>query len=163
MAAYGVDAEHVIRHRDVYDVATAEGWGSGKWVDPGKACPAWYVDDARWEALRARITGGGTQAAGTGSEASSGGQAAQEGASTGFQGGTYRCNVAALNVRDRPSTSGAVVATYRRGQTVVLDSWYTVADGLVWGRYTGGSGKLRYVAVGKATGKAEADDYLVLA
>ena len=82
--------------------------------------------------------------------------------STGFEGGTYRCTVDTLNVRDAPGLSGSVVASYHKGQTVVLDSWYKVADGYVWGRYTGAtSGKLRYVAVGRATGKPEADDYLV--
>ncbi|BBH49892.1 hypothetical protein Pcatena_04790 [Parolsenella catena] len=82
--------------------------------------------------------------------------------STGFEGGTYRCTVDTLNVRDEPGLSGSVVAKYHKGQTVVLDSWYKVADGYVWGRYIGASsGKERYVAVGRATGKPEADDYLV--
>ena len=82
----------------------------------------------------------------------------------GFEGGTYHVNVGALNVRDAPGLAGGVVATYKRGQTVVLDSWYTIADGYVWGRYTGAaSGLKRYVAVGKATGKPEANDYLVKA
>lgn len=80
---------------------------------------------------------------------------------TGF-GGTYRCNTSVLNVRDKPSTSGNVVATYKSGQTVNLDDWYTIADGYVWGRYTGSSsGKKRYIAVGKATGKPESNDYLI--
>lgn len=82
--------------------------------------------------------------------------------STGFAGGTYRCTVDTLNVRDVPGLSGSVVAKYHEGQTVVLDSWYKSFDGYIWGRYTGAtSGKLRYVAVGRATGKPEADDYLV--
>lgn len=82
--------------------------------------------------------------------------------STGFAGGTYRCTVDRLNVRDAPSLSGSVVASYRKGQTVVLDSWYAVADGWVWGRYTGASsGRKRYVAVGKPTGGPASDDYLV--
>ena len=76
-------------------------------------------------------------------------------------GGRYRCTVFKLNVRSAPSLSGSVVASYSRGQTVVLDDWYKSADGFIWGRYTGGSGKLRYIAVGRATGKPEADDYLV--
>ena len=77
-------------------------------------------------------------------------------------GGTYRCTVGTLNVRDTPGLSGSVVARYHKGQTVVLDDWYKSSDGYVWGRYTGStSGKLRYVAVGRATGKPEADDYLV--
>lgn len=77
-------------------------------------------------------------------------------------GGTYRCTVDTLNVRDEPGLSGSVVAKYHKGQTVVLDDWYKSSDGYVWGRYTGAtSGKLRYVAVGRATGKPEVDDYLV--
>lgn len=80
----------------------------------------------------------------------------------GFAGGTYRCTVDRLNVRDAPSLSGSVVASYRKGQTVVLDSWYKVADGWVWGRYTGASsGRKRYVAVGRPTGGPASDDYLV--
>lgn len=81
--------------------------------------------------------------------------------STGF-GGTYRCTVGTLNVRDEPGLSGSVVAKYHEGQTVKLDDWYKSSDGYVWGRYTGATnGKKRYVAVGRATGKPEADDYLV--
>lgn len=77
-------------------------------------------------------------------------------------GGTYRCTVNKLNVRDVPSLSGRVVTSYFKGQTVILDDWYTPADGYIWGRYTGAqSGQLRYVAVGRATGKPEPDDYLV--
>lgn len=82
--------------------------------------------------------------------------------STSNFGGTYRCTVSKLNVRTAPSLSGTVVASYGKGQTVVLDNWYKIADGYVWGRYTGASsGQTRYIAVGKATGKPEADDYLV--
>ena len=44
---------------------------------------------------------------------------------------------------------------------MTLDNWYKIADGYVWGRYTGYSGATRYIAVGKATGKPETDDYLV--
>lgn len=76
-------------------------------------------------------------------------------------GGRYRCTVSKLNVRTAPSLSGSVVASYGLGQTVVLDDWYKIADGYVWGRYTGYSGNVRYVAVGRATGKPEADDYLI--
>lgn len=76
-------------------------------------------------------------------------------------GGRYRCTVSKLNVRTAPSLSGSVVASYGFGQTVVLDDWYKIADGYVWGRYTGYSGNVRYVAVGRATGKPEADDYLI--
>ena len=77
-------------------------------------------------------------------------------------GGTYRCTVNGLNVRDAPTTKGNVVTCYNVGQTVVLDNWYHSSDGYIWGRYTGtSSGKLRYVAVGRDTGKVEPDDYLI--
>lgn len=76
-------------------------------------------------------------------------------------GGTYRCTVSKLNVRTSPSLKGSVVAHYSKGQTVKLDNWYKIADGYVWGRYTGASGNLRYIAVGKATGKPEPNDYLI--
>jgi len=66
-------------------------------------------------------------------------------------------------VRDAPSLGGNVVASYSSGQTVVLDDWYKIADGYVWGRYTSYSGHTRYIAVGKATGKPETDDFLVKA
>lgn len=81
--------------------------------------------------------------------------------SKGF-GGTYRCNVGAVNIRKTPSLKGATVGLYKRGETVVLDSWYKIAEGYVWGRYTGAaSGQKRYVAVGPYTGKAESNDYFV--
>ena len=80
---------------------------------------------------------------------------------SGFDGGLYRCTVEDLRVRSEPSLSAEIVAHYSRGETVTLDSWYTIADGYVWGRYTGGSGKTRYVAVGKPTGGYDPNDYLV--
>lgn len=86
-------------------------------------------------------------------------------------GGTYRCTSSAspyLNVRTAPGTSAPLryykgePVRYKSGMTVMLDDWYVVKDGYVWGRYTGAqSGQMNYVAVGKATGKPEADDYLV--
>lgn len=79
-----------------------------------------------------------------------------------FHGGTYRCRVDSLNVRTGPGLGYAAVAAYTRGLTVVLDDWYCVKDGFVWGRYTGAcSGELRYVAVGPHTGAPDASDYLV--
>lgn len=86
-------------------------------------------------------------------------QPAPQETTEGF-GGKYRCTVSALNVRDAPSLCGNVVASYSGGQTVLLDDWYKIADGYVWGRYTSYSGHARYVAVGRATGKPEADDFL---
>ena len=87
-------------------------------------------------------------------------QAAQGHTGTGF-GGTYTCQVDNLNVRTEPSTSSSVVAQYHRGEKVTLQDWYVIADGYVWGRYVGGSGNTRYVAVGKPTGGPAAGDYLV--
>ena len=77
-------------------------------------------------------------------------------------GGLYKCNVMKLNVRAKPNLRGTIVAEYHKGEYVVLDDWFITADGYVWGRYTGNaSGLLRYVAVGRATGKVEIDDYLI--
>lgn len=81
--------------------------------------------------------------------------------SSAFTGGTYRCAVNALNVRDMPALNGRVISMLKRGEKVVLDSWYKKADGWIWGRFDRGGRKV-YAAVGKPTGKAEADDYLVL-
>lgn len=76
--------------------------------------------------------------------------------------GRYRCNVGTLNVRTSPSLKGVIVAEYHLGDIVVLDDWFESRDGFIWGRYTGlQSGKYRYVAVGKDTGKPEANDYLI--
>lgn len=67
--------------------------------------------------------------------------------STSVPAGTYQCVVDALNVRAGAGTGYKAVAQYHRGETVVLDGTAVVADGCVWGRYTGGSGKTRYIAV----------------
>lgn len=75
-------------------------------------------------------------------------QAAKPAASASVPAGRYTCVVNALNVRSAPTTASAVVAKYRKGQTVTLDGYSTTANGCVWGRYTGASsGKKRYVAV----------------
>jgi GH25 family lysozyme M1 (1,4-beta-N-acetylmuramidase) len=80
------------------------------------------------------------------------------GATSYSVGGTYRCVVNGLNVRNAPSLSGGVVASYNAGEEVILDSWYTVADGYLWGRYTGQSGNIRYIALGSTGNPSE---YLV--
>ncbi len=79
---------------------------------------------------------------------------------TGF-GGTYVCTVDCLNVRTAPTTSSEVVASYGKNDTVTLEDWYCIEDGYVWGRYVGGSGNTRYIAVGKPTGGYDPDDFLV--
>jgi len=55
-------------------------------------------------------------------------------------------------VRDASGLSGAVVASYSSGETVVLDEWGEEADGYMWGRYTSYSGATRYIAVGTSDG-----------
>lgn len=79
---------------------------------------------------------------------------------TGF-GGTYTVMASKLNIRAGASTGAATVGSYSRGASVVLDDWYAIRDGYVWGRYTAYSGNVRYVAVGKPTGGVSADDYLI--
>lgn len=74
-------------------------------------------------------------------------------------GGTYVCQADGCRVRTSPSLSASVVAHYDKGMTVAIDDWYVSRDGWIWGRYTGAtSGQKRYIAIGKATGKVEADD-----
>lgn len=126
-------------------------------------CPGPYLKSRMAELARtvtARLGGSSSGSTGSGS-ASAPSNSNKEYTGTGF-GGTYRCNTSALNVRTAPTISASVVAQYKSGQTVNLDDWYTIANGYVWGRYTGSSsGKKRYIAVGKATGKPETNDYLI--
>ena len=75
--------------------------------------------------------------------------------------GTYRCTVDYLRVRRAPSLSGTEVAHYSTGETVDLEGYWWRADGYIWGTYIGDSGNRNYIAVGKATGKVEPDDYLI--
>lgn len=77
--------------------------------------------------------------------------------------GTYRCTVDHLRVRTGPGLSYPEVAHYDEGETVELDAWCIEADGWVWGTYEDWGGTRRYIAVGRATGKPEAGDYLVKA
>lgn len=75
-------------------------------------------------------------------------------------GGTYRVT-RDMNIRTKASLDGKVVDTYHKGGTVNLDDTYVIADGYVWGTYIGNSGNRRYIAVGRATGKPEPDDFLI--
>ena len=135
-------------------------------VDRAEDADAWHA--APWDDLVGAVVGAlGGEVVGGGGEPDAGGDCGGDGGGGdagcdgGFRGGEYRCAVGCLNVRDAPGLSGGVVASYSEGQTVVLDDWYEVADGYVWGRYTGFSGNVRYVAVGRATGCVEDDDFLV--
>lgn len=67
-------------------------------------------------------------------------------------GGAYKCVADSLNVRDAPSLTGGVVASYSYDETVNLDAWCKVADGYLWGRYKAYSGETRYVSVGSTNG-----------
>ena len=69
-------------------------------------------------------------------------------------GGTY-ISQDVMNVRQSPSLSGHIFAIMPKGASVVLGNTYRRADGYVWGICT------LYMAVGRATGKVENDDYLV--
>lgn len=67
--------------------------------------------------------------------------------------GTYTVLVDKLNVRNKPSTSGSVVAVYSKGNKVNLAHWGQYADGYIWGKYTSYSGAVRYLVVGTEDGK----------
>ena len=121
------------------------------------SCPGGYLDSRMQElanVVNARLKGG------TAPSPSQPETSAPAGGSSDF-GGTYRCTVNGLRIRTAPGLNSGIVGSYNKGQTVNLDNWYTIKDGWVWGRYTGYSGNVRYIAVGKATGKPEPDDYLV--
>lgn len=76
-------------------------------------------------------------------------------------GGKYTCTVNGLQIRTKPTKSAKSVGSFNKGDQVTLDKTYYIADGYVWGTYIASSGNRRYVAVGKATGKVEKDDFLV--
>lgn len=134
-----------------------------------KQCPYYYVDGSRWDALKARIAGGsasGVTSTPATAPAASKPTSASSGdgkTGTGF-GGRYRCYVNGLRIRTSPAIRNDNIvsnAEYNKGDEVNLDDWYKIADGWVWGRYTGASsGQKRYVAVGKPTGGVAPDDYL---
>lgn len=66
--------------------------------------------------------------------------------------GTATVTAKVLNVRDKASTKGKVVATYKKGEKFKYDS-YIITNGYVWLSYIGKSGKRRYVAEGPFDGK----------
>lgn len=135
-------------------------WGGTDHTDPIGYFSAYGRSWADFKALVQRYMNGGSYQP---SKVVNVPQNVQNGTSTakkntGF-GGVYRCNADVLNIRTAPN--GTVVGSYRRGQTVELDDWYTTVNGYVWGRYTSFGGRVRYIAVGKATGKVDASDYLI--
>lgn len=70
-------------------------------------------------------------------------------------------NASVLNVRNKPSTSGKVVAQYKKGQTINALKYHSIANGYVWYTYTSNSGATRYVAAGKNTGAVAKDDFIL--
>lgn len=142
-------------------------WGGTDHTDPTGYFAGFGRSWAQFEADVAAYLGSGAvpEGSGDGSDAaeSATGDSPSPAATVdgnGF-GGTYTCTVDALDVRSGPGLGYPAVAAYSHGQTVVLDDAYAIADGYVWGRYTAWSGNTRYIAVGRATGQVEPDDYLV--
>ena len=159
----GWGTDRLICHADA-----SSRWG-GTHTDPtgyfaryGRSWPQFKADVAAY------VSGGETSQGdreSTGSTDESGNQTpsgytAREG--TGF-GGTYRSAVYGLRTRRAPGLGGAQVGSCTKGERLPLDDWYVRLDGYVWGRFTAYDGSKRYVAVGRATGTADADDYLVRA
>lgn len=67
--------------------------------------------------------------------------------------GTFTLTVDAINVRDKPSTSGAKIAQYKKGQSLRYDCFKAEPNGYIWLSYIAASGKRRYLACGKADAK----------
>lgn len=63
--------------------------------------------------------------------------------------GTFTVTVDSINVRRAPNTSGQIVATYKKGQSIKYDEVVVDVDGFVWISYIGGSGMRNYVATGE--------------
>lgn len=134
-------------------------WGGTDHTDPTGYFAQYGRSWSQFEAAVADYMGTGyAPSGGQTTTAPSNGASSYQG--SGF-GGTYTCMAGSLNVRTGPGLGYGAVASYSSGQTVNLDDWYAIADGYVWGRYTSYSGSVRYVAVGRATGQVEPDDYLV--
>lgn len=149
--------------------ADASEWWGGTHTDPTGYFERFGRSWGQFKADVAAYMAGGTTSQGdresTGSTDESGNQTqsgytAREG--TGF-GGTYASTVYGLRTRRAPGLGGAQVGSCVRGERLPLDDWYVILDGYVWGRFTAFDGAKRYVAVGRATGRAESDDYLVRA
>lgn len=159
------------------DYLKAKGWGIDRLMSHNEAALRWGGSDhtdpvgyfaqygKTWAQFKADVqsymnTGKVSGSAGQTTGGSTLGGSTSAHTSTGF-GGTYTCMVNDLQIRTAPTTNSVSVGDYDRGQTVVLDDWYKIADGWVWGKYTAYSGNVRYIAVGKPTGGVSADDYLI--
>lgn len=61
--------------------------------------------------------------------------------------GQFKVNVTSINVRDKPSIQGHIVANYSFGEKVNYDS-YVMNEGFVWISYISYSNERRYMATG---------------
>lgn len=142
-------------------------------VDSAQDAEAWHATswDALCNAVVSAIRGEATEVrpdAEPADKPAAQPEPAKPSATQGF-GGPYRCQVDGLRIRTEPRLGDKFIvrrkdgseSSYSKGETVNLDDRYYIADGYVWGTYIGNSGNRRYIAVGKATGKPEPDDYLV--
>ncbi len=71
--------------------------------------------------------------------------------------GTFTANDT-INVRDKPSTSGKVVAQYKKGQSVIYDK-FCHNGGYVWLSYIANSGARRYMVAGRSNGKKRTSSF----
>lgn len=76
------------------------------------------------------------------------------------KGSTATVLAIALNVRDKATIKGNVVATYTKGQKIYNVKYHSIADGYVWYTYVSASGLTRYVSAGKYTQSVSPDDLL---
>lgn len=65
--------------------------------------------------------------------------------------GKFTLAVDEINIRETPNRNSKVVGTYKKGQSVIYDS-YCIADGFVWISWIGGSGNRRFMAIGAHDG-----------
>lgn len=151
----GWDVSHMISHNEARLM-----WGGTDHTDPNAYFNKYGKSWSQFEAAVKSYMQSGDFNHATGGNSAGKPSASGGHSGTGF-GGTYTVMASELNIRSAPSTSASVVGSYTRGGKVVLDDWYKIADGYVWGKYTAYSGKTRYVAVGKPTGGYDPSDYLV--
>lgn len=155
LAAKGWGIDRLLSHAECAYI-----WGGTDHTDPNGYFASFGRSWDQFEQAVADYMGGGyVPSGGQTTTAPSGGE---PGYTDSDFGGVYTCTVDQLNIRKGPGLGyGTYGACYYAGETVELDDYYSISDGYVWGRYTSWSGNECWVAVGRATGKVESDDYLV--
>lgn len=140
MRKYNIPFDHVIRH---YDVS-------------GKLCPGCWLDNGKWTMwwkfksdLKQLLNGGNITEAQATVE-----KQRYSDKTIIWENWTGYVAVDALNVRNSPSTDGAPVAQYSRGDEIHFDGWLW-ANGYRWGTYKSYSGIRRYVAYNTIEGEAQ--------